>query len=62
MANASYIIRRVLGPLWAWEAVYGGTLKARGYGLGKARVRQAARDWLREARQKDLRRRVLRSR
>jgi len=62
MAKASYIIRQVLGPIWTWEAVYGGVLKASGYGLSKEAVKEAARKWVREARQKDLKHRARRSR
>jgi len=55
MANASYIIRQMLGPIWTWEAVYSGVLKANGYGLSKEAAKQAARKWVREAREQDLR-------
>jgi hypothetical protein len=48
--HASYSVRRLVWPVWKWEADYRGEATARGYRLSKNGARWAARRWLRNRR------------
>lgn len=50
MAFASYSVRYVCWPLWAWEVELQDGAERRGYALGKAAARWAARECIRNAR------------
>jgi hypothetical protein len=47
MSYASYQLRRLAGPIWAWRANYHNEASQIGYAFGRAAARRAARTWLR---------------